>query len=353
MANTAQSFTVLCAVMLRVPVSIGTGVTDYWTKLHRCGTYTSLNWEYCSTFLETDLFDGIIVFLCCCDHCHCNCPCHCYGFCCYICVFYITLRKTGINAELVVAGLAACSQRIVVNRLFMYVSVCVCIHVCMHVWMTVESFIMSEICCWFNIFLLCYVTEKYPEIKQLFGYDPNFKWVVTGMVLVQLLMMYVMTDQPWPMIFLVAYCFGGIINHSLMLGEFSLSVILWVQVLNVFAPLQRPTLPFSHSLRLLYPFSTCGLAQLAQGLGCRVGRQGIVVLGSGILECGRVLLQCFLTFQGNTLPWSSRVEWPVTAWHPRTPGLSARIFLFSKPSRPAVGPTQPHTGVSFHMKPPS
>jgi sphingolipid delta-4 desaturase len=84
---------------------------------------------------------------------------------------------------------------------------------------------MSQIWCRFNVFLLFYITEKYPEIKQLFGYDPNFKWIVTGMVLVQIFMMYVMIGQSWPMIFLVAYCFGGIINHSLMLGEFSLSVI--------------------------------------------------------------------------------------------------------------------------------
>jgi hypothetical protein len=37
-------------------------------------------------------------------------------------------------------------------------------------------------------------------------------------------MMYVMIDQSWPMIFLVAYCFGGVINHSLMLGEFILLI---------------------------------------------------------------------------------------------------------------------------------
>lgn len=67
------------------------------------------------------------------------------------------------------------------------------------------------------------ILEKYPEIKQLFGYDPNFKWVVTGMVLVQFLMMYVMTDKSWPMIFLVAYCFGGVINHSLMLAIHEIS----------------------------------------------------------------------------------------------------------------------------------
>ncbi|KAJ8958046.1 hypothetical protein NQ318_002055 [Aromia moschata] len=62
------------------------------------------------------------------------------------------------------------------------------------------------------------ILAKYPQIKKLFGYDPNFKWVVTGMVLTQFLMMYILRDKSWPVILLVAYCFGGVINHSLMLG---------------------------------------------------------------------------------------------------------------------------------------
>ncbi|XP_054265802.1 sphingolipid delta(4)-desaturase DES1-like [Macrosteles quadrilineatus] len=62
------------------------------------------------------------------------------------------------------------------------------------------------------------ILEKYPEIKKLFGYDPNFKWIVTAMVITQFAMFFVMKDQSWLMIFLVAYCFGGVINHSLMLA---------------------------------------------------------------------------------------------------------------------------------------
>nr|AIM40227.1 desaturase [Cydia pomonella] len=62
------------------------------------------------------------------------------------------------------------------------------------------------------------ILEKYPEIKQLFGYDPNFKWVVTGMVLVQLITLPFIQYLSWPMLIVVAYCFGGVINHSLMLA---------------------------------------------------------------------------------------------------------------------------------------
>ncbi|XP_055589517.1 sphingolipid delta(4)-desaturase DES1-like [Uranotaenia lowii] len=65
--------------------------------------------------------------------------------------------------------------------------------------------------------------KKYPEIKKLYGVDPRFKYIVSGMVLTQILMLYVMQDQSWKMILLVAYCFGGVINHSLMLANHEIS----------------------------------------------------------------------------------------------------------------------------------
>lgn len=62
------------------------------------------------------------------------------------------------------------------------------------------------------------ILAKYPQIKKLFGHDPNFKWVVISMVLTQFLMFYIMKDMSWTMNLIVAYCFGGVINHSLMLA---------------------------------------------------------------------------------------------------------------------------------------
>ncbi|GBP24895.1 hypothetical protein EVAR_14229_1, partial [Eumeta japonica] len=59
-------------------------------------------------------------------------------------------------------------------------------------------------------------TEKYPAIKQLFGHDPLLKWVVTGLVLVQLLTLPAVVGLSWPAIVILAYCFGGVINHSLL-----------------------------------------------------------------------------------------------------------------------------------------
>ncbi|GBP24867.1 Sphingolipid delta(4)-desaturase DES1 [Eumeta japonica] len=62
--------------------------------------------------------------------------------------------------------------------------------------------------------------QKYPEIKQLFGHDPLLKWVVTGLVLVQLLVLPVVAGLSWPVIVVLAYCFGGVINHSLLAEVF-------------------------------------------------------------------------------------------------------------------------------------
>ncbi|XP_061381577.1 sphingolipid delta(4)-desaturase DES1 isoform X1 [Danaus plexippus] len=62
------------------------------------------------------------------------------------------------------------------------------------------------------------ILEKYPEIKKLYGYDPMFKWVVTAMVLTQFAMLPVVQHLSWPYVIILAYCFGGVINHSLMLA---------------------------------------------------------------------------------------------------------------------------------------
>lgn len=67
------------------------------------------------------------------------------------------------------------------------------------------------------------ILEKYPQIKKLFGADPMFKYVAGSMVLTQFIMMFVMRGQSWPITLLVAYCFGGVINHSLSLAVHEIS----------------------------------------------------------------------------------------------------------------------------------
>ncbi|XP_047991661.1 sphingolipid delta(4)-desaturase DES1-like [Leguminivora glycinivorella] len=62
------------------------------------------------------------------------------------------------------------------------------------------------------------ILEKYPEIKQLFGHDPNFKWVVMGLVVVQLVALPFIHQLSWPLLLVTAYCFGGFVNHALMVA---------------------------------------------------------------------------------------------------------------------------------------
>ena len=77
----------------------------------------------------------------------------------------------------------------------------------------IDNFILKEL-----IYLL-FFAEKYPQIKELFGVDHTFKYKVIGLTLIQLGMLFVIRDQSWLMTVALAYCFGGVINHALMLGK--------------------------------------------------------------------------------------------------------------------------------------
>uniref|UniRef100_A0A2L2YI40 sphingolipid 4-desaturase n=1 Tax=Parasteatoda tepidariorum TaxID=114398 RepID=A0A2L2YI40_PARTP len=67
------------------------------------------------------------------------------------------------------------------------------------------------------------ILKKHPEIKELMGYDPMFKYVVAGMVLVQIISFWLLKDASFFTLFIAAYCFGGVINHSLGLAVHEIS----------------------------------------------------------------------------------------------------------------------------------
>ncbi|KAF0312816.1 Sphingolipid delta(4)-desaturase DES1 [Amphibalanus amphitrite] len=62
------------------------------------------------------------------------------------------------------------------------------------------------------------ILKKYPEMKRLFGRDERMPYKVTAMVLFQLVSIYLVSGRPWLQVIALAYCLGGIINHSLMLA---------------------------------------------------------------------------------------------------------------------------------------
>lgn len=67
------------------------------------------------------------------------------------------------------------------------------------------------------------ILAKYPEVKDLMGHDPNLKYWVIGMVLIQLMSAYQLRDVSWLTVAVVAYMWGGVINHSMSLAIHEIS----------------------------------------------------------------------------------------------------------------------------------
>jgi sphingolipid 4-desaturase/C4-monooxygenase len=61
------------------------------------------------------------------------------------------------------------------------------------------------------------------QVRELYGADPMLKWKVLGAVATQVFMCYVVSDLSWPLTLLLAYCIGGLINHSMTLGMHEIS----------------------------------------------------------------------------------------------------------------------------------
>ena len=55
------------------------------------------------------------------------------------------------------------------------------------------------------------------------GYDPNFKYQVLLLMVIQFTLAYLMKDFSWTLLFLVAYTIGGVINHALLLALHEIS----------------------------------------------------------------------------------------------------------------------------------
>jgi len=59
---------------------------------------------------------------------------------------------------------------------------------------------------------------KYPQIANLYGYDPMSKYKVILSFFLQLFGCYVVQDASWPFLIFWAYVWGGTLNHSLTLA---------------------------------------------------------------------------------------------------------------------------------------
>lgn len=66
-------------------------------------------------------------------------------------------------------------------------------------------------------------SEKYPEIKKLMGPDPHFKYVVSAMVIFNIVSSYYIGKLSYFWVTVIAYFLGGVINHSLTLAIHDIS----------------------------------------------------------------------------------------------------------------------------------
>lgn len=63
------------------------------------------------------------------------------------------------------------------------------------------------------------ILEKYPQIKKLMVVDRRFKWIVIALILIQFASFYCIRNvSSFWFLFLLAYCFGGVLNHALTLA---------------------------------------------------------------------------------------------------------------------------------------
>ncbi|TMW58353.1 hypothetical protein Poli38472_009912 [Pythium oligandrum] len=67
------------------------------------------------------------------------------------------------------------------------------------------------------------ILAKYPQIKELFGHDPNTKYVVAFVVALQTYCAFQAQHLGWPAFFALAYIVGGTCNHAMMMAMHELS----------------------------------------------------------------------------------------------------------------------------------
>jgi sphingolipid delta-4 desaturase len=67
------------------------------------------------------------------------------------------------------------------------------------------------------------ILDKYPQIKELYGYDPDQKWQTLAYIVTQMFIAWFLRDSEWRAMLVVAYGVGGLINHALSLAVHELS----------------------------------------------------------------------------------------------------------------------------------
>ena len=59
------------------------------------------------------------------------------------------------------------------------------------------------------------ILKKYPQIRKLMVRNPNTIFFIAGIVGLQILLAFILSNQPWWLVLLVAWCIGAFANHAL------------------------------------------------------------------------------------------------------------------------------------------
>jgi sphingolipid delta-4 desaturase len=95
------------------------------------------------------------------------------------------------------------------------------------------------------------ILAKYPQIRELYGHDPNTKYIVLAWVLSQFAFAYWLRNSNWSLILMVAWCYGAFATQALALAmheishNLAFSKPLYNRMIGVFANLATTAPHFS------------------------------------------------------------------------------------------------------------
>jgi sphingolipid delta-4 desaturase len=93
------------------------------------------------------------------------------------------------------------------------------------------------------------ILQKYPQIRELYGYEWSTKWIVICWVILQILVCYLVRNSSWWTIILTSYCIGAFASHALVLAMHEISHNLAFE-----KPIHNKLLGFFANLATVFPY---------------------------------------------------------------------------------------------------
>lgn len=101
------------------------------------------------------------------------------------------------------------------------------------------------------------ILKKYPEVENLYGPDSSQLYLMISCVVLQFITAYFIQDAPTWLMVIIAYAWGGTLNHSLSLAihELSHNLMLKKPIHNTIAGfIANLPIPFAYSVYVFFFF---------------------------------------------------------------------------------------------------